>query len=297
MLQIDLQNLPSTQELPCSDDTPVDNEDQNLLPNILLFLLKAIWAKRMDWYFGVDMAIYHTTGEDPTIPVIPDAFLSIGVERRKGGKSRLSYAVWEEAGVVPILALEMVSQTLRGEYGDKMDIYAKLGVLYYVVYNPELWGQKRKKKHQAFEVYKLVEGKYQLQQGEPYWMPEVGLGIGRARVMSDNELQEQLAWFDEQGDRYLTSEERATLEQQRADLERQRAESERQQKEAERQRAKQERQRAEQEQQRAEQERQRAEQERQARLDAVGRLRSLDLTPEQIAEALSLTVEEVRALS
>jgi hypothetical protein len=162
-------------------------------------------------------------------------------------------------------------------------------VLYYVVYNPELWGQKRKKKHQAFEVYKLVEGEYQLQQGEPYWMPEVGLGIGRARVMSDNELQEQLAWFDEQGDRYLTSEERATLEQQRADLERQRAESERQQKEAERQRA-------EQEQQRAEQEQQRAEQERQARLDAVVRLRSLDLTPEQIAEALSLPVEEVRAI-
>jgi hypothetical protein len=34
--------LPSTAELPCSDDTPVDNEDQNLLPNILLFLLQSI---------------------------------------------------------------------------------------------------------------------------------------------------------------------------------------------------------------------------------------------------------------
>jgi len=31
--------LPSTEELPCSDDTPVDNEDQNLLPNLLLFAL------------------------------------------------------------------------------------------------------------------------------------------------------------------------------------------------------------------------------------------------------------------
>jgi Uma2 family endonuclease len=100
MLQFDLQNLPSTQELPCSDDTPVDNEDQNLLPNILLFLLKTIWAERTDWYFGVDMAVYHTTGENPTVPVVPDAFLSLGVERRKVGKSRLSYAVWEEAGRV-----------------------------------------------------------------------------------------------------------------------------------------------------------------------------------------------------
>jgi hypothetical protein len=49
--------------------------------------------------------------------------------------------------------------------------------------------------------------------------------------MSDNELQEQLAWFDEADDRYLTSEERATLEQQRADLQRQRAENERQRRE------------------------------------------------------------------
>lgn len=49
--------LPSTQELPCSDDTPVDNEDQNLLPNLLLFSLAILWSERMDWYFGVDMII------------------------------------------------------------------------------------------------------------------------------------------------------------------------------------------------------------------------------------------------
>jgi Uma2 family endonuclease len=235
MLPIDLRHLPSTDELPCSDDTPVDNEDQNLLPNILLFLLSSIWSERMDWYFGVDMAIYHTTGEDPTIPVVPDAFLSVGVERRKGGKSRKSYAVWEETGVVPILVLEMVSETIRGEYDEKMGIYARLGVLYYVVYNPELWGQKRKKKHQAFEVYKLVSGEYVLQQGDPCWMPEIELGIGRCQVMWGNISQEQLGWFDEEGERYLTSEERVAAEQQRAELERQRAELERQRADIERQ--------------------------------------------------------------
>ena len=32
--------LPTSAELPCSDDTPVDNENQNFLPNLLLFLLK-----------------------------------------------------------------------------------------------------------------------------------------------------------------------------------------------------------------------------------------------------------------
>lgn len=55
-------SLPTSAELPCSDDTPVDNENQNFIPNLLLFLLKFIWTNRLDWFFGVDMAIYHTTG-------------------------------------------------------------------------------------------------------------------------------------------------------------------------------------------------------------------------------------------
>jgi Uma2 family endonuclease len=250
MAQIDLQNLPSTQDLPCSDETPVDNEDQNLLPNILLFLLKTIWAERQDWYFGVDMAVYHTTGDDPTVPVVPDAFLSINVERRKGGKSRLSYATWEENDVVPILVLEMVSHTVRGEYGEKVALYAQLGILYYVIYNPELWGQKRKKQHQAFEVYKRVDGVYQLQAGDPYWLPEIGLGMGRVQMVADGEPQEQLAWFNEQGERYLSGDEQAILERQRADLERQRAEQTQQQLEAAQQQLEQERQRADRERQR-----------------------------------------------
>jgi Uma2 family endonuclease len=87
------------------------------------------------------------------------------VERKKGGKSRKSYAVWEESEVVPILTLEIVSQTPGGEYDAKLSIYEKLGVLYYVIYNPEYW---RRNQHQALEVYKLVDGHYQLQIGEPY---------------------------------------------------------------------------------------------------------------------------------
>jgi hypothetical protein len=166
----------------------------------------------MDWYFGVDMAVYHTTGVSPRVPVVPDAFLSIGVERKKGGKSRRSYVVWEEGGVVPMLTLEIVSHQPGGEYDEKMGVYAKLGVLYYIIYNPEFWQRDR---HEPFEVYKLVQGKYRLQQGEPCWMPEVGLGIGRCQGVIGNLPQEQLTWFDEKGDRYLTSEERALAEQQR----------------------------------------------------------------------------------
>jgi Uma2 family endonuclease len=206
-------NLPSTADLPCSDDTPVDNEDQNLLPNLLLLLLTSLWADRMDWYFGVDMAIYHTTGVSPRVPVVPEGFLSLGVERRKGGKSRRSYATWEEDDRVPIFVLEMVSHWPDGEYDESLALYANLGVLYYLIYNPEFWQRDR---HQPFELYRLERGEYQLQIGEPYWMPEVGLGIGRYRGPIGGIHQEMLTWYDAQGQRYLSAEEARVAAEQRS---------------------------------------------------------------------------------
>ena len=215
------QTLPNPEELPCSDDTPVDNEDQNLLPNLLLFMLINLWDERMDWYFGVDMAIYHTTGVNPRVPVVPDGFLSVGVERKKGGRSRRSYVTWAENEVVPILTLEMVSHSPGGEYDEKRDIYAKLGVLYYVIYNPEFWQRDR---HQPFEVYKLdSQGTYHLQIGEPYWMPEVGLGIGRAHQTMGGIEQEVLLWHDAQGQPYPTSDEIVRQISQQLQAEQQRA--------------------------------------------------------------------------
>ena len=196
------QRLPSADELPSSDDIPVDNEDQNLLPNLLLLLLTHLWSDRMDWYFGVDMAIYHTTGLNPRVPVVPDAFLSLGVARKQGGKSRRSYVMWEEQGISPVWVLEMVSHQPGDEYTEKMALYARLGVMYYLIYNPEFWQRDR---HQPFEVYKLDEGTYRLQIGEPYWMPEVGLGSGRYQAEIGGLSQEILTWYDRQGNRHLSA--------------------------------------------------------------------------------------------
>jgi len=59
-------------------------------------------------------------------------------------------------------------------------------------------------------LYKLENGVYQLQIGEPYRMPEVGLGIGRYRGLVGGLSQEILSWYDARGDRELTPEERET---------------------------------------------------------------------------------------
>jgi Uma2 family endonuclease len=214
--------LPSSEELPCSDDTPVDNELQNLIPNLLKAILALIWQDRWDWFFGVDMGIYDRTGQIRRTPIIPDGFLSLGVPRRKNDpKGRLSYVLLEENNIAPILVLELVSQTYGKEYEDKITAYARLGVLYYVIYNPEYY---QRDKHQPFEVYRLENGVYLLCSGEPVWMPEIGLGIGRGQGVHEGWQREWLYWFDEQGNRFPTPEEVAQQQSIRAQQERQQRE-------------------------------------------------------------------------
>ncbi|MDZ7956563.1 MAG: Uma2 family endonuclease [Aulosira sp. DedQUE10] len=195
-----LDCLPSSAELPDSDDTPVDNELQILIPNLLLAILAAIWQTRDDWFFGINMGVYYTPNKSA---IVPDGFLSLGVERFIGENGRSSYVLWEEDGVPPILALEVVSQTYNGEYEQKKIDYAQLGILYYVIYAPT----RLRRKRQRLEVYRLVDGQYILQVGEKIWMPEVGLGIGREQGTYQRRIREWLFWYDQDGNRYQTPEE------------------------------------------------------------------------------------------
>jgi len=205
--------LPCAEELPDSDDTPVDNELQDLIPSLLKAVLALLWEKRWDWFFGVDMAIYYHPEETA---IVPDGFLSVGVQRFIDEDLRLSYVLWEEQ-VVPMLVLEVVSHKRRGEYSSKKKIYRDMGVLYYVVYNP------LRRRKAPLEVYKLVDGEYQLQFGNPVWLAEIGLGIGRERGSYQGMTREWLYWYDEQGKRILTPEEQIAHERQIAQQERKRA--------------------------------------------------------------------------
>jgi Uma2 family endonuclease len=199
--------LPSSEELPDSDDTPVDNQLQHLIPGLLEAILALVWANRMDWFFGVDMGVYY----DPEAPaIVPDGFLSLGVERVFDENLRLSYVYWEENHIPPIMVLEIVSQKRRGEYTKKKQLYAQLDVLFYVVYNP----QRRRKA--PLEVYRLVDGEYVLQsENNPVWLDEIGLGIGRERGTYQGITREWLYWYDELGQKLLTPEERIWQAEQR----------------------------------------------------------------------------------
>ena len=189
--------MPSAEDLPDSDDTPVDNQLQHLIPGLLEAILALIWSEKMDWFFGVDMGIYF----DPDEPaIVPDGFLSIGVPRIIDRDLRLSYVLWEEQKL-PILVLEVVSQTRRGEYSKKKRDYEEMGILYYAIYNP------LRKRKPPLEVYKLEKNQYILLKGMPIWLPELNLAIGREEGTYQGITREWLYWYDAEGERYLTPEE------------------------------------------------------------------------------------------
>jgi Uma2 family endonuclease len=196
--------LPTAEELPYSDDTPVDSELQDLVTHLLRTTLATIWAERHDWFFGINMGVYYHP-EKPAI--VPDGFLSLGVQRILGERLRLSYLLWAENYIPPILTLEVVSKTPGGEYKRKKREYARMGVLYYVIYAPD------RRRKPPLEVYKLQNNTYEQPElvpfGSPLWLPEINLGIGRERGMYQGIEREWLYWYDEEGNRYLTPEEKA----------------------------------------------------------------------------------------
>ncbi|MFM6008101.1 MAG: Uma2 family endonuclease, partial [Sphaerospermopsis kisseleviana] len=111
--------------------------------------------------------------------------------------------------------------------------------------------------------------------------------LGNWQGILTRETATWLRFYDQQGNLVLLPDEaerqRANIAQEKADNERQRAENERQ--------------RAENERQRAENERQRAEQAEQARKEAIPKLLQMGLTVEQIAQALTLSIEEVQKVT
>ncbi|WP_013323218.1 Uma2 family endonuclease [Gloeothece verrucosa] len=191
----------------------------------------------------------------PSAVIAPDVFVVFGVEKKK----RMSYKAWEENSQLPQFILEITSKTTQenDEY-DKPIKYAQLGVQEYFQYDPTGDYLKSQLKGQTLE-----EGRYQ-----PLATTRLADGVLsiHSQVLGlDLRLYEgELRFYDPQTQKKLLSP----------------------------QEIEQARQEAEQARQEAEQARQKAEQ---AQRDAIPRLKEMGLTVEQIATALNLPVEEVRA--
>jgi len=253
---------PGIQSLVTEDDTPVDNMPSEKHQRLLTEALYSSWdgpGAGRPFLAAANVGVF-PLARNPAI--VPDVFLSLDVEVAQDWwqKEHRSYLLWE-FGKPPDVVIEIVSNTQGGEAEEKRQKYARMRVIYYVIYDP-----LRQVMPDVLTIYRLSGMGYERQNSPRF--PDIGLGVTLWDGTYEGKTDTWLRWTDADGNLILTGKERAEQERQRAEQERQRAEQERQ-------RAEQERLDKEQTLQQLEQERQRAD-----RLAAL--LRQLGHDPGQL---------------
>ena len=123
---------PIALEYPSGDGKPMAENDAQLAAILYgIGALRVHYESRENVYVSGDLLMYYQEG-NPRVSVAPDVFVVLGVEDRV----RMRYLVWEE-GKGPDFVLEVASKsTWREDLGPKREIYARLGVKEYWMYDP-----------------------------------------------------------------------------------------------------------------------------------------------------------------
>lgn len=205
-----------TENIVTEDDEPVDNLFSSKQQRLLTRSLYSSWKpqptketkKQRKFLADTNVGVFFSRYEQP---LVPDFFLSLDVEPHADwyAKEHRSYFVWE-FGKVPELALEIVSNRKGGEINGKIKNYARMGVLYYVVFDPQ--------KHlsaNVLTVYELGFGK-RLRPREDFQLPELELSLKLWDGVFEGKAGTWLRWYDAKGNLLQTGEERASKAEKRA---------------------------------------------------------------------------------
>ena len=222
---------PDISQLITEDDTPVDNILTEKQQRLLTEPLYSAWAgPGADRNFVVlaNVGVFYLA-RNPAI--VPDVLFSADVEMPEdfSRKENRSYFLWE-FGKPPDIALEIVSNKIGGEDGEKKERYARMRVEHYVIYDP-----LRLLMPEVLTVYQRRGFAYERATGA--FFPAYNLSLTLWEGQFEDSQGEWLRWADAQGNLIPTGKELALQERQRADEERQRADEERQRADEERQRA------------------------------------------------------------
>jgi Uma2 family endonuclease len=280
-----LSHIDPDDPYPDSDGQPMaDNTEQYQWLVKIKEHLEILFADDPNVFIAGDLLWYPVPDRRETGPVAPDVFVVFG--RPKGRRG--SYRQWEEDGIAPQVAFEILSPSnSTKEMADKLDFYDRYGVEEYYVYDPDrhrfgIWtrqGMDRSASASEAAVASNVQSAPGRQDRRPRlarqshihgWTSPL-LGVRFAMT------PESLLLFYPNGQPFLTSVELAR----RAEEAVERAEQETQRAEQEAMRAEQETQRAEQEAMRAKQETMRADAEHRRAERLAERLRALGLDPEE----------------
>ncbi len=145
-------------EYPCDDDEPMAS---SFLQAVALIDISSVllqrYAGRKDVRVGVDGAVFYAEGRSDRY-VAPDVYVALGVDSSDPQKP---YFVWKE-GKAPDFVLEVASRsTAKWDAGEKRDLYERMGVREYWLYDPEgglHWPR--------LQLHELVAGRYERRAGE-----------------------------------------------------------------------------------------------------------------------------------
>ena len=159
------------ESLVTEDDTPVDNMPSEKQQRLLTEPLYSSWAGPGAGRTFLAAANVGVFAEARNPAIVPDVFLSLDVQVADNwwDKRHRSYFVWE-FGKPPDLVVEIVSNREGNEVGSKRLRYARMGVGYYVIYDPF-----HRVMREDVRVYRLRDGGYERQESPRF--AELRLGM------------------------------------------------------------------------------------------------------------------------
>ncbi len=217
-----IEHLP-VDHLVTEDDTPVDSLFSEKQQRLLTEPLYSSWAgpgEGRPFLVMANVGLFYALYKPP---IVPDVLLSLDVQAPSDlwPKEHRSYFIWLY-GKPPDVVIEIVSNREGEELGRKLETYARIGVPYYVVFDPGGFlgiGLLRVHELSPLKPPKVISEKE---------LPGVGLGLTLWQGEYEGVEALWLRWCDLEGQVIPTGAERAEQERQRAEQERQRAERERQ---------------------------------------------------------------------
>jgi Uma2 family endonuclease len=193
--------VPNLDDLITEDHKPVDRFYIEKLYRLLTETLYANWSgpgPGRSFLVAVNVGWFY---RDKTPPVVPDCMLSLDVTcpddlHTKTGHSYIQWII----GKPPEVVVEVVSDKKGGEDTDKKELYARLGVSYYAVVDPE--------HHLSSELLRIWKRNGPVfDRIEPGYWPEIGLGLVLWQGTFERHTDTWLRWCDDEGAVIPTGEE------------------------------------------------------------------------------------------
>ncbi len=207
--------IPDANQLVTEDDTPVDNFASEKQQRLLVSSLYSSLQKQ-PFLAAANVGVYYT---DLKPAIVPDVFLSLNaqVPQNWWEKHNRCYMVWR-FGKPPEVAIEIVSNKVGDELGEKLRIYEHMRASYYIVYDPT-----NQVSEETLRIYELRGMRYY--QTSETWLEQVELGLTLWEGEFEGRQDSWLRWCYQDGTVLSTGDERAQTAEQRASSAEQRASS------------------------------------------------------------------------